>query len=262
MSSKQPVVLRVVILSLYVSRTVTLNGCKQLLEPFNLTEDTGRVFGHGLHSMTVNDLRFYFDEKASEKNGIPTVNFNLSGPALLENAQYIQLAHNYFTPAYAALDHILSNIDDPKYGVKNANALDMIAHALHMQELWSVAGKAYKGLKRRSVTRKMCKCLEDTYGEMTALVMKEVAKQIRTPELVYTSPEGVNTTDPSYSVYEYSFSVKVKKNRKNGKLVGTPSIVDELTWAGRRDGMFMPAEAVIEEGRQLAMYIFCKMKYD
>ena len=118
------------------------------------------MFGHGLHSLTVNDLQFYFDEKADEKNGISTVNFNLSGPAVLENAQSIQLAHKYiktievnvifsfmfryFTPAYSALDHVLSNIDDPKYGVKNANALDMIAHALHMQELWSVAGQAYK----------------------------------------------------------------------------------------------------------------------
>ena len=104
----------------------------------------------------------------------------------------------------------------------------------------------------------MCNCMEETYGEMTALVMNEVAKQIRTPELVYTSPEGANTTDPAYSVYSYSFSF----NRKSGKQVGTPSIVDELTWAGRRDGMFMPADAVIEEGRQLAIYIFCKMKYD
>lgn len=51
---------------------------------------------------------------------------------------------SYFTPAYSALDHVLSHIDDPMYGVKNANALDMIAHALHMQELWSVAGQAYK----------------------------------------------------------------------------------------------------------------------
>jgi len=260
MLSKQPLVLSIVLLSLYVSRTVTLDGCNQLLEPFNLSKDTGRVFGHGLHSLTVNDLCFYFDEKAGEKNGIPTVNFNLSGPAILENAQYIQLAHNYFTPAYSALDHVLSNIDDPMYGVKNANALDMIAHALHMQELWSVAGKAYKGLRRRTLTRKVCKCLDETYGAMTALVMKEVAKQIRTPELVYTRPDGVNTTDPSYSVYKYSFTYK--KVAKNGKLVGSPSIVDELTWAERRDGMFMPAEAVIEEGRQLAMYIFCKMKYD
>ena len=118
------------------------------------------MFGHGLHSLTVNDLQFYFDEKADEKNGISTVNFNLSGPAVLENAQSIQLAHKYiktievnvifsfmfryFTPAYSALDHVLSNIDDPNYGVKNANDLDMIAHTLHMQKQWSVAGKAYK----------------------------------------------------------------------------------------------------------------------
>jgi len=151
-------------------------------------------------------------------------------------------------------------MDDPHYGVKNANALDMIAHSLHMQELWNRAGKAFKRLNTNKLPKNKCKCLEEIYGDMTALVMAEVAKQIRTPELVYTNPDGTNSTDAGYSVYKYSFSFR-RIIGSGGKQVASPSIVDENTWVERREGMFIPGEELIEEGRQLAIYIFCKLNY-
>ena len=42
-----------------------------------------------------------------------------------------------------ALDHVLSNMDDNLYDFKNGNALDRIAHNLHMQEVWQNAAKKY-----------------------------------------------------------------------------------------------------------------------
>ncbi len=52
-----------------------------------LTEETGidgagnffKAVAHGVHSVTVEDLRHYFYADASPDNGIPTVNDHLSG---------------------------------------------------------------------------------------------------------------------------------------------------------------------------------------
>ncbi len=35
---------------------------------------------HGVHSMTLEDVRYYFRSDASAQNGIPTLNTNLSSP--------------------------------------------------------------------------------------------------------------------------------------------------------------------------------------
>ena len=48
------------------------------------------------------------------------------------------------TPAFFSLDQILSRMDQPDYSIKNANMLDKIAHELHMQEGWTLAGKHYQ----------------------------------------------------------------------------------------------------------------------
>ena len=51
---------------------------------------------------------------------------------------------SYVTPAFFSLDQILSRMDQPDYSIKNANMLDKIAHELHMQEGWTLAGKHYQ----------------------------------------------------------------------------------------------------------------------
>ena len=48
------------------------------------------------------------------------------------------------TPAFFSLDQILSHMNQPDYSIKNANMLDKIAHELHMQEGWTLAGKYYQ----------------------------------------------------------------------------------------------------------------------
>jgi hypothetical protein len=55
-------------------------------------------------------------------------------------------------------------MDDNVYGFKNGNALDRIAHALHMQETWSNAAKVYKKLIKKKTsknTQKLCSCKEE-----------------------------------------------------------------------------------------------------
>merc|ERR1719186_919722 len=42
--------------------------------------------GHVLHALTVEDVRFFFDENFPVENNIPTVNTNHTGPPVLPHA--------------------------------------------------------------------------------------------------------------------------------------------------------------------------------
>ena len=81
-------------------------------------------------------------------------------------------------------------MDDNGYGFKNGNALDRIAHALHMQETWSNAAKVYKKLIKKKTskkTQKLCSCLDEVYGKWITKSLLHIAKQIRKPEEMYTN---------------------------------------------------------------------------
>ena len=72
-------------------------ACPSMLEPLDLDHDEhwamGRVFAHGSHSLTLNTLRYFFTQAAPEQNGVPVVSPEMSGPAILDSAPFIQTDH-------------------------------------------------------------------------------------------------------------------------------------------------------------------------
>ena len=71
--------------------------CPAILEELHLYSDEhwamGRVFAHGTHSLTLNTLRYFFDQTAPEQNGVPVVSPEMSGPAILDSAPFIKTDH-------------------------------------------------------------------------------------------------------------------------------------------------------------------------
>ena len=65
-----------------------------------------------MHSITVQDIRYFFDPTFPENNSIPTVNTNLSGPHILWGAPSIQSEFKF--PGSAGIDFILRNNDNIK----------------------------------------------------------------------------------------------------------------------------------------------------
>ena len=53
----------------------------------------GRVFAHGSHSLTLNTLRYFFTQTAPEQNAVPVVSPEMTGPAILDSAPFIQTDH-------------------------------------------------------------------------------------------------------------------------------------------------------------------------
>ena len=72
-------------------------ACPALLEPLDLLDDQfwamGRVFAHGSHSLTLNTLRYFFTQTAPEQNAVPVVSPEMTGPAILDSAPFIQTDH-------------------------------------------------------------------------------------------------------------------------------------------------------------------------
>ena len=72
-------------------------ACPALLAPLDLLDDQfwamGRVFAHGSHSLTLNTLRYFFTQTAPEQNAVPVVSPEMTGPAILDSAPFIQTDH-------------------------------------------------------------------------------------------------------------------------------------------------------------------------
>jgi len=166
--------------------------CAERFHNNNVSAEYGWFAAHGSHSITLNEIQFFFEPTATFENGITIVNFNLSGDILLPNAPWIDVDNRFTSPAMFALDHVLSNMEDNNYDIKNGNALDRIAHNLHMQELWQNAAKFYKESKLKGKRKsKLCGCLDETFNTVVNASLHLLAKAIRGPE-----PEQMSTQNP------------------------------------------------------------------
>merc|ERR1711962_63757 len=135
-------------LLLIVGRSSANKRCKEM------PGDPGQMVAHGIHSLSLNMLRHYFEPLAGVDNGIPTVNLNRSEENNLnENAVFVNLTNSHPYPPFFALDHILSHMDDEHYGIKNANPLDEIGHAMHMHSIWERASELYKKIAAKKVPK-------------------------------------------------------------------------------------------------------------
>ena len=66
--------------------------------------------GHGLHSLSLEELRFYFDEDAPEDNNIPTVNINLKDEeAVLDHTPLRGYEDRFNTWALKIMDLFMLN---------------------------------------------------------------------------------------------------------------------------------------------------------
>ena len=132
------------------------------------------------------------------------------------------------------------------------------------------------------MTAETCWCLEKVHANETLEELRWIAKQIRTPELVYSDPDNKNNnTGPySYSVdiagkeaeklpqpsHPYSYSVPLyrhnfKDHKRGEKLAPIASIRDEDTWRVHRDATIMPETMMQSHAAKLAIYLFCKINY-
>ena len=72
--------------------------------------------------------------------------------------------YSFKNPAFRAIELVLSNMNNPYYGMRYYSDLEKIVHAAHMQDIWTAGGLAYKKIqvgtsKTRCSTTKSCSLL-------------------------------------------------------------------------------------------------------
>jgi len=127
----------------------------------------------GIHSIKINNIQFYFDEKFSKvDNGIPTLNPNVSDIEhdILDDVPFFK--SDFKQMGLQEMDYIMSQ-NGPDFLFRLANPLEKIAHALHMNEMWAEAGLVYQDFVKNPPN---CKCLQEhlikKYLKKMAIMMR------------------------------------------------------------------------------------------
>lgn len=196
--------------------------CATVKREAGLTEGFPINVAHRLHSLTLEDLRYYFNSKAPVDNGIPTVNFNLTknAPRVVPNAPLFGFDTDFGTQAMRHLDQVLRNMDKLNFGIKNYSVLEKVAHVMHMAELWNQAKKYYEIMEEKSPSEELCGCVNDVAENGVLSELELLALKIKYPgltsgraDLPYGLPphskEGVSMQlDERRKAYEISYTLK------------------------------------------------------
>jgi len=249
--------------------------------------------GHVLHSLTVEDVRFFFDENFPVENNIPTVNTNLTaGSPVLSYAPSFPSKFKF--PLGSTLDKILLNNDDPNNSfAKGLTSLEELGHAAHMLEMLFRASQIYKTIENIDINT-VCPCLvdEESNGiieelEYLAEIMGNTAEDLG-DRVVYgdscisgkenqvTSRKGRQKVEMrpklDYDLKGYGlrirdgcttiiFSLKCRRKQRTIKACpNVPELTDSYSWNVFKHDIAGPME---DDGTQMAknvaIYLHCKI---
>jgi hypothetical protein len=156
----------------------------------NLTNFMGAVT-HMVHSITLQDIRYFFDERFPEANDVPTVNTDLSSPEMV--LSYAPSKPSVFKfPGGAHFDQVMQANDDPtKYFVRGTTHLEDLAHWFHMAEMWLRASTMYREIVGRAAAKavepmEVCPCLLEVERANIRPLLENVALELRN----YTTVPG------------------------------------------------------------------------
>ena len=119
---------------------------------------------HGIHSISVEQLNYFFNGKVTEHNNIPTTNINLySVERLLPNAPRVKKNPIFLSRTMKMLDFILSNNDDTRgFLISGLSSLDKLVHNAHMEELYAKTKIVYDDIiSNPPQDLRLCNCVTD-----------------------------------------------------------------------------------------------------
>jgi len=188
---------------------------EQICPTVLLEADIDRYFSagvvHSMHSLTLEDIRYYFKEDVPVDNGVPTVNFDLTPNVtrVLANAPASGYDTSFKTMALRHTDQVLSKMSTENWGIKHYTALEELVHAHHMAELWERSKIHFDNFVKSPPADEVCRCLTqiDENGVMAELQL--LALKIKFPGLLSGEPNlpyGKNAKSPKGRKYSNSQS--------------------------------------------------------
>jgi len=253
--------------------------CKAAAEEAGVDFENFRYnVGHLIHSLTVEDVKFFFDENFPVENNIPTVNTNLTaGSPVLSYAPSFPSKFKF--PLGSTLDKILLNNDDPNNSfAKGLTSLEELGHAAHMLEMLFRASQIYKTIENIDINT-VCPCLvdEESNGiieelEYLAEIMGNTAEDlgdrvVNDDSCISGKENQVASRKGRHRKFCYSvegrYTVEVDKIRMQRKINACPNVpelTDSHSWNVFKHDIAGPME---DDGTQMAknvaIYLHCKI---
>jgi len=268
--------------------------CPRVMSKFGFDEYFGEAVAHRSHSLTLDDLRYYFKDDAPLDNGIPTINLDLAPKAtrILANAPLIDDDTSFKTITMRHTDRVLSKMNRKNWGLKHNSVLEKIVHIHHMSEMWERSKTYYNIIRDSPPAEKLCSCVRDIEENGVLAFLQLLALKIKFPGLTsgnHDVPYGIQAQkkkswsyDFSYD-FSYSFSWGIKDAAKESYLKklmnfdfegdeedvvvramkelrdgdkGQKHLTDEEAWNHWKEGFKGMDE---NDNKQFAMYIYCML---
>merc|ERR1712142_1301208 len=163
--------------------------------------------GHGIHSLSLEEIRHFFEPDAPEENRIPVVNTNLTAEkTILFNAPLRGYDEDCKTMALKVMAYFMLN-DKPDFYQQGVNTLEKVTHQYHMHEIYFAAAPIYKKLKDDPPRDpELCPCANDVTGNGILEEMARIAKKLkyfaRQPRACFGRRyERYETYDNNYETY-------------------------------------------------------------
>ena len=217
--------------------------------------------GHSIHSITVEDVQYFFDPDFPIENTIPTANvrYGEGEKPVLASAPSGNSPFKF--PGFAAFDFVLSNNDGPEtFLAVGMSTLEKLAHQLHMIEMWSKASPIYKDIKARQVDKaSVCPCLVDEHNNGIVKHLNYIYKELKDWMKHNTRDTRRNgrALDLALITWYPNDRERNAKSLDPEKVYSMPELKDSKSWAfwkklSMKNGM--------EDGElfNIAMYMYCK----
>merc|ERR1719184_682745 len=135
---------------------------------------------HGLHSLHLEEIRYFFEPNATEDNKIPDVNKNLSSrQTILFDAPLAGYDEHFNTMALKVMAYFMLN-DQPDFFEQGLNTLEKLTHQYHMHEIYAAAAPIYNEMKENPPTDvELCGCVNDITGNGILIEMANIARQLK-----------------------------------------------------------------------------------
>jgi len=200
-------------------------ACPKLMMDAGLNKYFGNAVAHRMHSLTLEDLRYYFKSDAPKDNGIPTVNYDLTPNAtrVLPNAPLCGYDMSFKTIAMKHTDKVLSKMSHKHWGIKHYSILEKLVHAHHMSELWKGAKNHYDNFVKIPPTDKVCRCVRDIKQNDVLAELELLALKIKFPGLTSGNPDlphgknGHRSPGQKRWGYKLSYGISFSSTRAGDK---------------------------------------------
>merc|ERR1712176_962252 len=158
-----------------------MGRCKNVMKKAGLSKEFAKHVSHAIHSLTIEDIKMYFNKNVGEDNGIPVVNPMLRDePRVLDNAPYMNYDEEFVTDGMKHFDVIMKGVNMDGWRLTAFELLERLSHVYHMSEIWAAAGKEYKKVaKKVDVDSELCDCVRDMETNGLAKYLQLTAFQIR-----------------------------------------------------------------------------------